>query len=195
MSDTTLTDRPAVDADRWLRSYYALRAVVSALWVTCAVTVGPASMAVAAVLLLLYPAWDALANAVDAHRNGGWRINATQSFNAAASSATTVGVALALMHGMSTVVGVFGVWAMLSGLLQLATAVRRWKRAGGQWVMVVSGAQSAAAGAIMLREAGAPDMPGVADIAPYAAFGAFYFLLSAIWLTVVLHRRRRPAAR
>lgn len=35
-------------------------------------------------------------------------------------------------------------------------------------------------------------MPGIADVAPYAAFGAFYFLVSAIWLTVADARRRSP---
>jgi hypothetical protein len=59
--------------------------------------------------------------------------------------------------------------------------------------MILSGAQSAAAGAMFLREAGAPDTRSVADIAPYAAFGAFYFLVSAIWLTVSAARRRRQS--
>jgi hypothetical protein len=48
---------------------------------------------------------------------------------------------------------------------------------------------------MFLREAGAPEAPSVADIAPYAAFGAFYFLVSAVWLTVSAARRRRAAAR
>ena len=31
---------------------------------------------------------------------------------------------------------------------------------------------------------GADHVPGIGDIVPYAAFGAFYFLVSAVWLTV-----------
>ncbi|TJX42094.1 MAG: DUF308 domain-containing protein, partial [Mesorhizobium sp.] len=31
---------------------------------------------------------------------------------------------------------------------------------------------------------------GITDIAPYAAFGAFYFLVSAIWLSVMQARKR-----
>src|SRR6185312_8799121 len=130
------------------------------------------------------PAWDALANVIDARQNGGLRRNPTQAFNTAVSSLTTVAVAVALAASMNAVLGVFGVWAALSGLLQLAAAVRRWKHAGAQWVMIISGAQSTAAGAMFLREAGAAETPGVADVAPYAAFGAFYFLVSAVWLTV-----------
>jgi len=55
--------------------------------------------------------------------------------------------------------------------------------------MVISGIQSAAAGASFIVQAGAAEVPHVSAIAPYAAFGAFYFLLSAVWLTVRDARR------
>ncbi len=77
----------------------------------------------------------------------------------------------------------FGVWAISAGLFQLLTGARRW-RLGAQWAMVLSGAQSMLAGAFFLKRATDAAVPGVADIAPYAAFGAFYFLVSAIWMTV-----------
>jgi uncharacterized membrane protein HdeD (DUF308 family) len=191
MTDKILDDLSSTDTDRWLRRYYSLRGVVSLVWVAAAVTIGPMSPLVAAVLLLIYPAWDALANTVDAHQNGGLRRNPTQTFNVVVSSLTTVAVAIALAASLNAVLGVFGVWAALSGLLQLATALRRWKHVGAQWLMVISGVQSAAAGALFLKQAGGPGTPGVADIAPYAAFGAFYFLVSAAWLVVVAARRRR----
>jgi len=191
MSVQPSDDPGSTDPSRWLRSYYALRAAFSLVWVAAALTVGPTSPFVAGALLLIYPAWDALANVLDARRSGGLRRNPTQAFNTAVSSLTTVAVAVGLAASMNAVLGVFGVWAALSGLLQLATAVRRWKHAGAQWVMVISGAQSAAAGAMFLREAGAAETPGVADVAPYVAFGAFYFLVSAVWLTVSHARNRR----
>jgi uncharacterized membrane protein HdeD (DUF308 family) len=193
MSDHVLDGHESTDTDRWLKFYYLLRGAVSLVWVAAAVTIGQMSPMIAGALLLIYPAWDALANVLDARQNGGLRRNPTQAFNTVVSSLTTVAVAFGLATSMNAVLGVFGVWAALSGLLQLATAVRRWKRAGAQWVMILSGAQSAAAGAMFLREAGAPDTPSVADIAPYAAFGAFYFLVSAIWLTVSAARRRRQS--
>jgi uncharacterized membrane protein HdeD (DUF308 family) len=198
MTDKILDDRsataPGIDTDRWLRLYYSLRGVVSLVWVAAAVTIGAMSPLVAAVLLLIYPAWDALANTVDAHQNGGLRRNPTQAFNVVVSSVTTVAVAIALAASLNAVLGVFGVWAALSGLLQLATAVRRWKHVGAQWLMVISGLQSAAAGTLFLKQAAGPETPGVADIAPYAAFGAFYFLVSAAWLLVVAARRRPRTA-
>jgi len=176
--------------DSWLRSYYVLRGAVSLLWVAAALLIAPHSSVIAGILLLAYPAWDALANGMDARRNGGLRASPTQAVNVAVSSVTTVAVAVALTHGVRTVVGVFGAWAILSGVLQLATAVRRWRIAGAQWVMVISGAQSAAAGANFLRAVGAPAAPDITDIAPYAAFGAFYFLVSAGWLAVAARRSR-----
>ena len=42
--------------------------------------------------------------------------------------------------------------------------------------------------------AGAATPPDITPIAGYAGFGAFYFLLSAKWLTVKLARHRSPVA-
>lgn len=191
MNDPILRERELSDTDRWLKSYYLLRGAISLVWVAAAVTLGPKSSMIAGALLLIYPAWDAVANLVDARQNGGLRRSPTQVFNAVVSMVTTGAVAVGLAASLNAVLGVFGVWAALSGLLQLATAVRRWKHAGAQWLMIVSGVQSAAAGAMFLHKAGAAGSPGVADIAPYAAFGAFYFLVSALWLIVAAKRAAR----
>lgn len=87
------------------------------------------------------------------------------------------------------VLGIFGAWAILSGLLQLGTAVRRWKRFGAQWAMVLSGGQSALAGGFFIFQAAMPAVPSIANVAGYAAVGALYFLVSAVWLTVGTWRR------
>ena len=91
------------------------------------------------------------------------------------------------------VLAVFGVWAILSGLLQLYTGVRRWRSYGAQWAMILSGAQSALAGGFMIGKSLGSMPPSILDIAPYAAFGAFYFLVSAIWLTVSAYRQKASA--
>ncbi|HEY8333077.1 MAG TPA: DUF308 domain-containing protein [Tardiphaga sp.] len=180
-------DRAATS--HWLQTYYFIRAGVSVIWVAAAFTVGARMPPIAAALLLAYPAWDAVANFVDAQRSGGLKDNGSQAFNVAVSAITTVAVAIALGQGMHAVLAVFGVWAVLAGLFQLITGVRRW-RAGGQLAMILSGAQSVLAGAFFVKQATGAAVPGITDIAPYAAFGAFYFLASAIWLTVVQARRR-----
>lgn len=54
----------------------------------------------------------------------------------------------------------------------------------GQWAMVLSGAQSALAGGFFVLAAGTMPNPGIALIAGYAAFGAVYFLVTAVWLSL-----------
>lgn len=173
----------------WLRSYYFTRAAVSIGWIAAALVIGQTNPAIAGVLLIAYPAWDALANYLDAQKNGGLRSNLSQTLNLGVSVLTAIAVAIALSMSMNAVLAVFGVWAALSGAFQLVTAARRWKTAGGQWVMILSGAQSALAGIAFIVMARAQAAPDIAAIVPYAAFGAFYFLLSAIWLTVKYARR------
>ena len=124
---------------------------------------------------------------VDARRNGGLADNPSQALNAAISSVTALAVAVALGWGPNAVLAVFGAWAILSGLFELLTGARRW-RAGAQWAMVLSGAQSALAGGFFIKQAAGAAVPGIVDVAPYAAFGAFYFLVSAAWLRVAIMR-------
>jgi len=57
--------------------------------------------------------------------------------------------------------------------------------------MILSGGQSMLVGVLFIKQANAPAIPSIADIAPYAAFGAFYFLISATWLAIAGARRRR----
>ncbi|MGN6382091.1 MAG: hypothetical protein ACTHMK_05795, partial [Dyella sp.] len=87
---------------------------------------------------------------------------------------------------------VFGLWALLAGLFQLAVGIRR-RKLGGQAFMMISGAQSALAGVVFNIQAFGVT-PGIAQLAPYAAFGGFYFLLSALWLTFRARQALSPAA-
>jgi uncharacterized membrane protein HdeD (DUF308 family) len=164
----------------WLRKLYFIRAAFSLIWVALAFTMP----AIGGVLLVAYPAWDALMNAVDARRSGGFTANPPQAINAAVSAVTTVAMVFAVGRGMPAVFGVFGAWAVLAGLLQLGTAVRRWKHFGAQWAMALSGTQSALAGALFVHKASGP-APMLQELAGYAAVGAVYFLISA---SVLLYR-------
>ena len=179
---------PTLDTGNWLQRYYFTRAGVGALWAAAAFTAGTQSAAVAAVLLVAYPAWDAAANYVDAARSGGLSRNRTQTINLVVSLVTTVAVAIALLVEEHWVLYVFGVWASLAGVLQLATAVRRWRTHGAQWAMILSGGQSAIVGALFVWQAQSPDSSAIETAAGYAAMGAFYFLVSAVWLTVKARR-------
>ena len=179
------------DQAHWLKRYYYTRALFSIAWVAAAFAIGTKQAAVAAVLLVLYPAWDAGANWVDAAFSGGFGKNRTQRINVWVSGVTTLAVALALQSGMNAVIGVIGAWAIASGLLQLGTAVRRWKTQGAQWAMILSGAQSALAGGFFVAQSRLETPPSIANVAGYAGVGALYFLISGIWLTVSDMRRRK----
>lgn len=173
-----------------MKRYYFIRTAFSAVWVAAAFTIGQQSLAIGTILLVVYPAWDALANYIDASRSGGLGRNRTQATNVVVSTVTTLAVVLAATMSMNWVIGVFGLWAILSGLLQLGTAVRRWKSYGAQWAMILSGGQSALAGTFFIVQARMPMPPSITNVAGYAAVGAFYFLVSATWLTVSEMRRK-----
>jgi uncharacterized membrane protein HdeD (DUF308 family) len=174
----------------WLTRYYAIRALVSAFWATLAFTIGRGNPPLGVALIIAYPAWDCVANYVDAKRNGGFRANPTQLLNAVVSAVVTLAVATTAARDFHAAIGAIGIWAGLAGILQLATAVRRWRSSGAQWPMILSGAQSALAGVIFLKRAAGASNLSVADVAPYAAFGAAYFAVSAGIL--VLKRNLRP---
>lgn len=183
----------AVESDRqqhWLLTYYLTRAAFSIAWIGAAKAAASQSPLLEAALLVAYPLWDALANLADGARSGGLARNRSQAWNGAASLAVTAAVALTL-DDMHRVLAVFGIWAILSGLLQLGTGLRRRKRHGGQWPMMLSGAQSALAGGFFLYRAALPAEPSIASVTGYAGFGAFYFLLAAGALGWRLYRARQ----
>lgn len=176
-----------------LRNFYFLRALAAFAWVALASLSSSASRLVVGALLVLYLAWDAIANVIDARRSGGWQANPGQKFNALTSMIIAVCMAVVFtLRGNAGGVLVFGVWALLAGLFQLAVGIRR-RKLGGQAFMMISGAQSALAGVVFSIQAfGAT--PGIAQLAPYAAFGGFYFLLAALWLTFRAKQALSPAA-
>jgi uncharacterized membrane protein HdeD (DUF308 family) len=191
---THLSDTTRLQDERWLKHYYFARAAFSVVWVALAFAIGQHATAIGAALLIIYPAWDALANYVDMSRSGGMRENLTQAFNVFASAAIVIAVIVVLSVNPSLVLDVFGVWAILSGLLQLGTAARRWKRFGAQWAMILSGGQSALAGVFFVVQAHASVPPAIVKVAGYAGVGAVYFLVSALWLSAGQLRRKSASA-
>ncbi|MEZ2296082.1 DUF308 domain-containing protein [Variovorax sp. RCC_210] len=190
MSNTHLSPLPPLSPPQraaWLRKLYFVRAAFSFAWVALAFTVAKGSPALASGLLVVYPAWDALANLLDARMSGGAKANPTQILNAWMSGLVTVAVVASLVLGMQIILVIFGGWAIVAGLLQLATAIRRRKSDKGQWVMMLSGAQSALAGAFFIAQQGSA-APVVQTFGGYAAVGAVYFLLSGL---VILFRQAK----
>ena len=101
-----------------------------------------------------------------------------------------VAVTGCLVLELPIILVIFGVWAIVSGLLQLATALRRRQGNRGQWVMMLSGAQSALAGGFFVAQQGVA-MPVLQTLGGYAAVGAVYFLISGL---VILFRQSKSRA-
>jgi len=76
---------------------------------------------------------------------------------------------------------------LVAGVLQFVVGLIRRRQLGGQWAMILSGAQSSAAGiAFVLR--GLSGSFHIKDIGGYAIFGAIYFLVAGILLSRKLTR-------
>jgi hypothetical protein len=187
---TSLFPAQAAKIARPLRKLYFVRAAFSLLWAGLLLA---HISSLTPLLLLLYPTWDVAATFADlrASRQAGYR-SAEEAIwprylNIVIGLATTVGVAIALQQGTPAVLLVLGAWAILTGLIQLALGWFRRQTLGGQWPMILSGGQSAIAGTTFMVLAHDPSL-GIVNLAGYAIFGAFYFLLAARQL-----RSRRSA--
>jgi len=165
-----------------LRTLYFLRAGFSVAWVILVAALAKNNTTIATALFIIYPAWDAIATYLDIRANLPAADKMPQYINLAISIATTIGVALALQSGIPQALIVFGAWAVITGLIQLILGLRRRRQLGGQWPMIISGGQSMLAGGAFIAMAHAPNQ-GITTLAGYAAFGAFYFLLTAIRLS------------
>lgn len=177
ISSNTTTDSKLLKTAIALRKLYFIRATFSVCWVILVTIFSKKSMDIASLLLIIYPAWDVIGTFMDIKANPDSPSNKTQYINAAISTITTVAVALALQKGVPAALMVFGAWAILTGLIQLVMGLRRRKLLGGQWPMIISGGQSMIGGSSFIILAHAPTM-GIASLAGYAAFGAFYYLLA-----------------
>lgn len=160
-----------------LRNLYFTRAAFSVIWVILISLYATTSFGI--ILLIIYPAWDVLGTIMDIRANK--QATMPQYVNAAISTITTFAVGFAVQKGVPQALIVFGIWAILTGLIQLILAIRRKKQLGGQWPMIISGGQSMIGGSSFIILAHDPKM-GIASLAGYAAFGAFYYLLSAFRL-------------
>jgi uncharacterized membrane protein HdeD (DUF308 family) len=182
-----VTDDQVVETARSLRKLYFIRVAFSVAWVILVALFAKTSPGVASALLVIYPAWDVIGTLLDIRANHNSLSKTPQYINAAISAVTTLAVGVALQKGIPEALMVFGIWAMLTGLIQLVLGLRRRKLLGGQWPMIISGGQSIIAGVSFIVLAHAPTM-GIVNLAGYSAFGAFYYLLAAFRLSKTVNR-------
>jgi hypothetical protein len=174
----------SLDSARSLRNLYFARTAFQVVWAASVITTAIKQPQIAAVLFLLYPLWDVACTIYDlstSSRSGSAR--SSQIINALLGVVAAIGIGLTVFHQPIYSVAVFGVWAFGAGLLQLVLGlIRRKQLGGGQWAMILSGAQSMIAGVAFFL-GGLYDKSHIKDVGGYAIFGAFYFLIGGILLT------------
>jgi len=172
----TATTALAPSLRRLYFTRFAFALVWAALLITTASDVGP----FAVTLLVLYPLFDVAAAGVDARAAKPADSVLGLYVNVAVSLLAAAGVAVAASTGVPGVLRVWGSWAIVSGLGQLAVGICR-RELGGQWPMILSGALSAVAGTSFILQAGG-DGASLGTIAGYAVLGGIFFLVSALRL-------------
>jgi hypothetical protein len=174
---------------RSLSKLYFVRTGVSLAWIitlsNLSSSLGQASApsAVIAVLLVLYPLADAVATFVDIRTTPIESQTLFQRINLVISLLAAVAVAVVAEHGFGAILEVFGLWAILSGAIQLIVGLRRHTLISAQWFMVISGGGSTFAGATFVKWSGSPH-DGLATLLQYSTGGAAWYLIAAVWLAV-----------
>ena len=195
MTQPTAAPTTTVTANKpsGLRSLYLIRAIFSLIWVALVVTTSASLKSadtptvVAAGLFIVYPLWDAVATLLERRLAGTGAPRRVGIVNIALGLAATIGMIIAVFSTIGTVLLVFGIWALLSGAIQLAVAAGRRRTVGAQWPMIISGGLSVLAGAAFAAMSGSATS-GLSAVAGYSAFGAFWFLASAIVLSIRTRR-------
>ena len=197
MTQTTATPTAtSVESTRsGLRRLYLIRVAFSVSWVvlvfaTCrSLKSGDAPSAIATALLVAYPLWDAIATILELRLAGNGRaLDRVRLGNVALSIAATGAMVIAVFSTIKATLLVFGVWALVSGVIQLTLAIRRRRTVGAQWPMMISGGLSILAGIFFTATSGSASS-GLSSLAGYSAFGAFWFLVAVVAL-----RRKRTVA-
>ena len=177
---TTTTAPVAATVAPALRRLYFVRFGFALIWAVVlfltASSIGPVS----ATLLVIYPLFDVGAAIVDARSSRAIRSALGLYVNIAVSVIAALGLVVAVTSGIPAVLQVWGVWAVLAGLVQLIVALRR-RNLGGQWAMIASGTISTLAGISFLLQASAPHA-SLSNLAGYALLGGIFFLVSALRL-------------
>jgi Short repeat of unknown function (DUF308) len=199
----TLTPTRARFSRALSRLYFA-RTAASLVWVlivsTLASGLGRTSTPspVLWILLVTYPMIDAAATLIDIRTTPRESQTIFQRANLAASLLAAAALAETLSDDFATTLGVFGVWAIASGAIQLVVALRRNTLISAQWFMVISGAGSIVAGAAFLQWSGTPHS-GIRTLLQYSTGGALWYLVAAAWLLASAHlatirARNRPTS-
>jgi hypothetical protein len=185
----------AFNPTRSLRNLYFVRTAFQVVWAAAVIITAMRQPVVAAVLFLLYPLWDVACTVYDLRTfSTSGSARTSQIVNAVLGVGAAIGIGVTVFRHPVYAVAAFGVWAFGAGLLQLVVGlIRRKQIGGGQWAMILSGAQSMIAGVAYFL-GGLYDKRHIKDVGGYATFGALYFLIGGVLLTRKLSKSLTPEA-
>jgi hypothetical protein len=173
-----------------LRNLYFTRTAVQLLWAGIVVATAASNPALAAGLLILYPLWDVGCTVYDLRSSTRSGPSTAHYVNVVLGSLAAIGISVTAFKSPQQAVVTFGAWAFTAGLAQLAIGISRRKQLGGQWAMILSGIQSAAAGVVFIL-GGLHDKTHIKDLGGYAIFGGVYFLIAGF----LMHRKLSQSSR
>ncbi|GIE81790.1 membrane protein [Actinoplanes philippinensis] len=163
-----------------LRRLYFIRFAFAIVWAVVAMTTAKEINPLTVTLFVLYPLFDVGAAVYDLRTSRTATKPALLYVNILVSLLTAIGLGAAAASGIPAMLRVWGLWAIVAGLVQLIVAIPR-RKLGGQWSMILSGGISVLAGGSFIAGASAAD-PALTNAAGYAVPGAVFFLISAIRL-------------
>ena len=176
-----------------LRNLYFTRTAVQLLWAGIVIATAASSPALAAGLLILYPLWDVACTVYDLRSSSRSGTPTAQYLNVVLGSLAAIGISVTAFKSPQQAVVTFGAWAFAAGLAQFAVGISRRKQLGGQWAMILSGIQSAAAGVAFIL-GGLHDKTHIKDLGGYAIFGGIYFLIAGFLMQRKLSENSRAGA-
>ncbi|GLX95897.1 hypothetical protein [Herbidospora sp. NBRC 101105] len=163
-----------------LRRLYFTRFAFALIWAGLLAATASSLTPISIALLVLYPLFDGVAAVVDARSSKDKGPTLSLYANIAISWLTAAGLAVATSSGIPAVLRVWGAWAIVSGVTQLAVGVIR-RHLDGHWPMILSGGISVVAGSSFILQAG-QEGASLLNLAGYATLGGLFFLASALRL-------------
>ncbi|MGW0637424.1 DUF308 domain-containing protein [Nocardia salmonicida] len=157
------------------------RGVLAIGWALAFAIVGDTLGAVAVALLVAYPLLDAVSSLIDYRVVPDGPERRVTAVNGVLSTVVAVALGIAAAVGsVGAALGVFGVWAVVSGAAQLVVGLRRRGPVlGKQWPTLISGGLSFLVGLTYLTQA-AGDSPALHVLSVYASGGVFFLAQAAL---------------
>ncbi|WP_062205733.1 hypothetical protein [Streptomyces sp. NBRC 109706] len=184
---TTETVSPSTFG-RALRRLYLVRFAFALVWAMLLFSTSDTTGALLTVLLIVYPLFDAAAVLWQLRARGDARKpQVSEWVNVAVSVAVAIALGVASTVSISAALGVWGAWAIGSGIPQLVTALGN-RRSGGQVPQILSGGISVLAGSAFLAQ-GIEGTDDIAGVGGYAILGGVFFLASAVHLGITLGKK------